>query len=297
MTNVQEQRMPTLDLAAPLTTAQPGLGSAPAAAAWRGGGDRVLPLRRNADVPQLGGGLQQQDGFAPVDGTSPLGGILSQLMNVISELCGMLGGGLGGFFGQPGISAGAQTYFGTANGSSTGDPHLAFSGTTASGQNEYAHYDNMNGDPDLLDSGSFAGGYQISTQATAPNASGVTYNQSATVTTNAGATQVCLDDDGHATVEQYGQTFSLTDGQTLALGNGESVTRNGDGSLTVTDQNGNGGSITTTMRENGNGVNVSAQAQNVALGGDLVNNAALAPQPSTPIVDPLPVREPSPPQW
>jgi hypothetical protein len=47
-----------------------------------------------------------------------------------------------------------------------------------------------------------------------------------------------------------------------------------------------GGSITTTLSQNGHGVDVTAQANNVDLGGDLVN------QPQQPISQALPIRMP-----
>ena len=65
--------------------------------------------------------------------------------------------------------------------------------------------------------------------------------------------------------------ISLANGQSYDLGNGETVTRNANGSLAVTDNNGMGGTITTTLSENGQGVDVTAQANNVDLGGDLLN--------------------------
>jgi hypothetical protein len=129
----------------------------------------------------------------------------------------------------------------------------------------------MNSHADLLDSDSFAGGYQISTNVTQPGANGVTFNQSATITTGFGSTQVSLDKNGTATIQENGQSIALANGQSYDLGNGETVSRNGDGSVVVTDNNGIGGTITTTLSENGQGVNVNAQAGNVDLGGDLLH--------------------------
>lgn len=195
-------------------------------------------------------------------GSSGMSGIISQLLGIVQQLLSAIG--MGGMGSTP------QTYFQSATASSSGDPHLAFNGTTAHGNTQQAHFDSMSAHTDLLDSDSFAGGYTISTSVTQPGASGVTYNQQATIATNFGATQVSLDRSGSATISQNGQTISLANGQSVFLANGETVTRNADGSVVVRDDNGMGGSITTTLSENGQGVDVHAQAQHVALGGDLV---------------------------
>jgi hypothetical protein len=128
----------------------------------------------------------------------------------------------------------------------------------------------MQSEPDLLHSDSIPGGYQLSTQTTQPNASGVTYNQSATVTTHGGRTQISLNNNGNATITQDGVTQNLAHGQTVQLGN-ETITCNQNGSLQVTSQNQNGGQITTTMTQNGQGVDVNVCANNVDLGGAMVN--------------------------
>ncbi len=218
-------------------------------------------------------------------GASGMSGIVSQLVSIVQQLLSMIGmGGLsGGIFGN---AQSAEQYFQTASGSSSGDPHLGFNGTTGSGSNQQSRFDSMSGHDDLLDSDSFAGGYQISTSVTQPAQSGVTFNKRATVSTNFGSTQVSLDKDGDATITQNGQSMSLANGQSLFLGNGETVTRNSDGSLVIRDENGMGGAITTTLTENGHGVDVRAQANDVELGGDLLN------QPQQQIVQPLPVRMP-----
>lgn len=179
------------------------------------------------------------------------------------------GNGLGArtTLGSP--QQGQQQFFGNATASSTGDPHLAFNGTNANGTTTNEKWNSMSSHRDLLGSNSFAGGYRVSTSATAPNSSGVTYNQSASVTTNAGADSVSLDNQGNATITGNGQTSSIADGQSFSLGNGETVSRAQNGTLTIDDNNGNGGSIATTLSENGNGVDVNVQASNVDLGGAL----------------------------
>jgi hypothetical protein len=197
----------------------------------------------------------QPAGGTPLQGS--IGGLMQQLLAIVQQLLQALGMG------------GNDQFFQAAQGSSTGDPHLAFCGTTSTGQSDRTRFDSMTAHADLLDSDSFTGGYQISTSVTQPNASGVTYNQSATIATNSGGTQVSLDNAADANVNQNGTTTALSDGQTINLGDGESVTRNGDGSVVVTDYSGTTGIITTTLSQNGQGVNVNVQAQNVALGGDL----------------------------
>jgi hypothetical protein len=67
-----------------------------------------------------------------------------------------------------------------------------------------------------------------------------------------------------------GQPVTLQTGAATSLGNGEAVTLNADGSLTVQMQNQSGGAIVTNLRANNGGVDVSDQAQNVDLGGYLV---------------------------
>jgi hypothetical protein len=161
-----------------------------------------------------------------------------------------------------------EQYYTNATGGSNGDPHLSFNGSS---------WDNMGSQSDLLHSDSIPGGYRVSTQTTPPQANGVTYNQNATVTTNYGGTQVSLDKNGNATISQNGNTFAMQPDASYDLGNGEVATRNTDGSLTITSNNGNGGQITTTMKENGNGVDVNTTANNVDLGGALVNGTNAQP--------------------
>lgn len=203
-----------------------------------------------------------------------LGSILSQLLGALQQLLSMFG--VGPAFGSAG---GGEQYFANASGSSTGDPHLAFNGSSGNGGTQAAHFDSMTDHPDLLESDSFAGGYQISTKVTQPGANGVTYNSQATVSTGFGGTQISLDNSGNATITQSGQTIALADGQSIALGNGETVTRSANGSVIVRDDNGLGGTITTTLSENGKGVDVSVQSSNVDLGGDLLAPPQLSGRP------------------
>ncbi|MGC2130236.1 MAG: hypothetical protein WA629_09080 [Candidatus Aquilonibacter sp.] len=215
--------------------------------------------------------------------SSPLGSLMgmtwpANAFNMFAQMGSMFQQLLGG--GNP--NYGSEQYYSSASGGSVGDPHLSFNGST---------WNDMNSEPDLLHSDSIHGGYQLSTQTTAPNASGVTYNQSATVTTHNGATAVTLNNNGNATITQNGVTSNLSPGQTVDLGN-ETVAHNQDGSLQITNTNQSGGQITTTMRQNGNGVDVNVSAGNVDLGGAMVNgsnSSASNPQPSEPAPRQLPI--------
>jgi hypothetical protein len=234
------------------------------------GGDGIARFQPPNPAYGSGGGLGGFGGFGSFGAAGPSGSSLfGQLGSLLQQLGALLQQLMGGGFGSSGC--GAEQYFQNANGASTGDPHLSFNGST---------WDNMQSQPNLLGSDSFPGGYRISTQATAPNASGVTYNQSATVTSNYGMTSVSLDKSGVATITQNGANVPIQPGQTLQLGNGESVTQNQNGSLAMTSTNGNGGTISTTLSLNGNGVDVQTTASNVDLTGALVNGPnASSPAP------------------
>ena len=217
-----------------------------------------------------------------------IGGDESGLAGTISGLIAQLGALLRQLTGNAcygnSCGHGNEQYFQNANGGSDGDPHLSFNGNT---------WDSMVSQPDLLHSDSIPGGFRISTQVTAPNANGVTYNQQATITTEHGNASISLANDGTATIAENGTQIPIADGQTLQLGD-TTVTRNQDGSLQVVARNRSGGSIATTMRVNGNGVDVNCNAHDVDLGGDLVNgkNGAEPPRPRIPLPIHLPIFEP-----
>ena len=194
-------------------------------------------------------------------GAGGVNGLLSQIMSLLQQLLSAIGG--------QGLTA--QPFFSSAQGSSAGDPHLAFNGTTAAGTQQ-SRFDSMDDQPDLLDSSSFRGGFQIGTSVTPGGSNGVTWNRQAAVTTNFGRTQVSLDNQGQAMVLRNGKSLSLAAGQSMQLGLGETVSRNTDGSLVISDDNGSGGSVTTTLRGSGQGVDVSVDASAVTLGGDLVRH-------------------------
>ncbi len=251
------------------------------------GGDNIARLQPPS-IGVLSG--QSSGGFNPLSsmGMGALQTAISSIMGMLQQLMQMLGAGAGSAPGQNGGIGGGEQLYQNATGSSTGDPHLAFNGTNSSGQTDNGRFDNMNGQSDLLDSDSFDGGYQVSTQTTSPNANGITFNSNATISTQNGAFQVSLDKAGDASILENGTSMSLQDGQTVDFGDGETVTRAQDGSLTVLDNNCNGGQISTTLQSNGQGVDVHASAQNVDLGGDLYNQTIAQERPQPPSLPPQP---------
>jgi hypothetical protein len=225
-----------------------------------------------------------------------LGSLLQQLGSYLSQLTGSgAGGGFGtgaGYAGGYGSSSGPSQYAQNVTLSSTGDPHLAETGTIASGGTSStvnAHFDSMTSHADLVSTNDVRGGYQVSTSVTAPNASGVTYNQSATVTTANGNDTVTMTNGGNVSITQFGQTTTLADGQSMQLTNGATVARAADGSVTISESNRNGGSISTTLRQNGPGVDVTTNAQGVRIAGDIVNGGTTA-APEPPRETPTPIR-------
>lgn len=237
---------------------------------------RLLP-------PESGSPFGVANGNVPMGGDGNFfNGILQQIGSLLQQLGGLLqfvipgGNTFGNLFGG-GLGDNEQ-YFQNANGSSVGDPHLSFNGH---------NWDNMSSQPDLLHSNSFQGGYQVSTQATQPAQNGVTYNQSAGISTNYGLTNISLDNANNASITQNGQQLAINVGQTIDFGNGETVTRTQNG-LQVTANNGMGGQITTILTAHGQGVDVQNNATNVDLGGSLVQGQT-TPQP---VGFPLPVAQP-----
>lgn len=204
----------------------------------------------------------------------PLMGVLQQLMQMLQSLMGY---GCNTQYGSGNCPGGNESYFQNASGSSEGDPHLCFNGS---------RWNSMASQPDLLNSDSFAGGFRISTQATPPNGKGVTWNQSATISLNNGATTIEMNDQGQPSITSFGQQMSIARGQTIQLGDGDSVTYQRNGSLQVCAQNGNGGRIDTTLTPQGEGVNVDVTAHAVDLGGALVSGPISNRIPS-PISNPI----------
>jgi hypothetical protein len=188
-------------------------------------------------------------------------GMFGSLMSVLTQMMQMLQS----MMGYGGCN---ERFFANATASSKGDPHLSFDGS---------RWTSMASQPNLLSSNSIPGGFQISTQATPPDAQGVTWNQAATIALNNGATTIGLNNTGQPSISNDGQPVSIAAGQTLQLGDGETVSYNQNGSLCVTVQNGAGGQITTTLAAQGRGVNVDVTAHAVNLGGALVDGGVETP--------------------
>ncbi len=241
----------------------PGAGSA-------SDGIRFDPSWRGPSAPPAyapSGGYQDPQTNA---GQSQFMGFISQLLGSISSLIGSLTS----MFAQspPQSAGGGEQSFANATAGSVGDPHETFSGTTAAGTGVDGHWDSMSSHGNLLSSNSFDGGFRIATTVTQPNANGVTLNDHVSVASNGGNTNVTMNKDGSYDVTSYGQHVDLVTGHAVHVNDGETVTKNNDGSLTIDDINGRGGSIETTLRSNGSGgVDVNATAKNVHLGGYLID--------------------------
>jgi hypothetical protein len=157
--------------------------------------------------------------------------------------------------------------------SSTGDPHLAATGTREGGGAVDAHWDSMTSQNDLVHSTQIDGGYRISTAVTQAGANGVTSNQSATVHANFDQDAVTMNRDGSFAIYDNGAEVRLGKGESAVLSGGETVSENQDGSLVVGARSATGGTIATTLRANGAGVDVTTHAHEIAVGGDAIAHA------------------------
>jgi hypothetical protein len=243
------------------------------------------PLAPPTIPPTVGGSCAGAPAGASNEAPASFSSILNQISSAISSLFAQLGSALGAATQgtAPAAAAGTETAFADATASSKGDPHLAFDGTTQAGSNDAGHWDSMHAHADLLDSDSFSGGYRVATQVTQPNAKGVTLNAKASITTANGATSVSMRAGGSYEIESNGENVTLQQGRTTSLGNGETVLLNADGSLTVSDANGSGGTLVTTLAANRDGgVDVETSAHDVDLGGYLVNHNTVAANPPAP---------------
>jgi hypothetical protein len=225
-------------------------------------------------------------GSAAANGTaSTTNGLLAQIVALLQQLTGSIGSAFGGnaFGGNPAYgnasygTPGSAT-FANATLSSTGDPHLALTGTldgangTTSSVN--AHYDDMNAQRDLLSTGDFGDGFRVSTSASTPNASGVTYNATATASMDRGRDSVTMGPGGAVSVTSDGSAVALAAGQSITLGGGQVVSENANGAVSIAERNARGETLTTTFAYNGSGVDITATAAgNVTLGGSLVRHA------------------------
>jgi hypothetical protein len=252
-----------------------------------------------SNLPPLMGGDGYQPSWWNANATGPapagqptISSMLGSLVQMLQQLTQFLTGGSspnGGFGGPPampqsfGSASTPQTTFQNVSLSSTGDPHLAISGTaqTPFGSTTQINdrYDSMTGHRDLFSTNDFGDDFHVATTVTQPGANGVTYNQSATATMNHGRDSVTMGEGGTISVTSNGQAVALSAGQSVTLSGGEVVTENSNGSVSIAEQSVNGESLTTTFSNNGNGVDVNATGSGgVALGGDLVRHAQPSPR-------------------
>ncbi len=255
-----------------------------------------IPATASADAPAIGAsafrfagnGFAAPFGGGSSDGVRPnwwnasgssttsastgSGGLMGMLQQMISAFGNALQSGAQAALGG-GSTVPANTLFSSATLSSAGDPHLSLCGTTAASATPLdAHFDSMTSHADLFSTPSF-GGYQVSTTTSAPNPNGVTTNASATAMLDHGADTMTMNADGSLAVTSGGQAIDIADGTSATLAGGATISRADNGAVTIADTNAWGRSLSTTFAANGSGVDVTAQAQNVALGGDLVQTA------------------------
>ena len=250
-------------------------------------------------------------GTGGADPSATMWTLLQSIVGLLGQLVGAFTNGLGSASGttlpgtppgtQPGIG-GPQQRFADVDISSTGDPHLAETGTrqTAGGaQAVDEHFDSMTSHDDLVSSRAIAGGYQVSTAVTQAGANGVTWNESATVRTNFDQDSVTMRRDGSFSIIDGDQFVDLNKGESATLSGGETVTENADGSLVVAAAGQHGGTMTTTLRATGNGVDVTTHAHELAVGGDVVQHGRHAHHgghhPQQPVATPVagPVETPA----
>lgn len=224
----------------------------------------------------FGGGDQTGSATGPWGGGGP--GLFAQFANAVQQLANRFGIALpgGAMSAFTGGSQGAGTSFQNVSLASTGDPHLSVTGSAWNGGGTTAdvdaHFDSMAGHADLFSTGAF-GGLNVATAVTTPNANGVTQNASATATMDGGLDSVTLTNAGTLSVVSGGAPVSIAPGQSVTLAGGETVSENGAGAVTISEQ-AYGASLTTTFARNGGGgVDVTAQGHDVTLGGDLIAGA------------------------
>ncbi len=210
-----------------------------------------------------------------------IAGILTGLVNLLQQL-------VSSFLSQNHVqppqqqqrctgAGSGQPRFENLDVSSTGDPHLAATGTREGPGGERAvdaHWDSMSSQNDLVHSTQIDGGYRVSTTVTQPGTNGASWNQSATVHANFDQDAVTLNRDGSFAIFDNGSEVRLGKGESAVLSGGETVSENQDGSLIVSARSATGGTIATTLRVNGNGVDVTTHAHEIAVGGEAVEHAA-----------------------
>ena len=178
-------------------------------------------------------------------------GMLSQLMQMLQSLMGIK-------------AAATSASFAHADGASEGDPHLSFNGN---------RWSSVASQPDLLSARTrFPAAFTSRRKRRRPNGKGVTWNRSATVALDGGATTITLNANGEPAITSNGQTLSIAPGETLQLGNGE--TSVGEFKRFVMHRRrrtAKADRLQTTLTARGNGVDVDVTAHDVDLGGALVN--------------------------
>jgi hypothetical protein len=199
-------------------------------------------------------------------------GLLGTLQQLVSALLNQTQNA-GQAQSQSPLPTGPQQRFENVDVSSTGDPHIAETGTRE-GRNGNQTVDDqwvsMTSHDDLVHSNEIEGGYRVSTAVTAPDANGVTSNQSATVHANWDQDAITMNRDGSFAIFSDGRQVQVGKGESATLSGGERVTVNQDGSLTVDASSGIASGIVTTLRSTGAGVDVTTHGHEIALGGDAI---------------------------
>jgi hypothetical protein len=286
----------------------PNDGVMPSAAPWfapnSGGAIGSYP----AGSPANAYGFGSSDGFRPAwfggdadnslsstfpgsamdaGGSGGIGAMIAQLSSTIQQAIGQLTSALAGTSSSSAAGTGNGSRWGRSSGaatfqnvslSSTGDPHLAVSGTeqnaNGSSSNVSSKFDSMRGHDDLFSTRDFGDGFRVSTTVTAPSSTGVTQNASATATMDGGRDSVTMTNNGSVSVTSNGSAVALSAGQSITLGSGEQVSESASGAVTITDS-AFGKNLTTTFTNNGGGgVDVTAGGNNVTLAGDLMTGGS-----------------------
>ena len=164
--------------------------------------------------------------------------------------------------------------FESVSASSTGDPHLAISGTTEKGAEVAAKFSDQHSHADLVSSTSIKGGFNVATHTTPLNAHGVAFNQSATITVDNGNDTVEVSNNGAINVSDEGKSIGLIIGKAVDLGSGASVEETKKGVVQVKGFGAHGAELSATLAVAGKGVNVYISGQDVKLSGFLVNQSA-----------------------
>ena len=279
--------VPNAGAGGPFPPGSPGyIGYGPASSdafrpAWFGGsgdpsatlGSLGSTLPGGAPNPYAGGGI---------------GAILAQLSNQVQQTIAKLGNALMGTSpSAPGAApANGSATFSNVSLASAGDPHLSVSGSelnadgTTTGVN--SKFDSMTAHRDLFSTRDFGDGFHVSTAVTQPSANGITQNASATASMDGGRESVTLTDAGTISVTDHGQAVALAAGQSVTLSGGQQVSEAANGAVSIS-ESAFGESLTATFAQNGSGgVDVTAQGQNVTLGGDLITGGStpVAPPPA-----------------